>query len=100
MSTLIQHVDLWTPQEIKIDVDILVSDQRIQKIGKNLECEDVDNKINGKRMLAMPGLINSHTHVAMTLFRSYADDVALMDWLENHIWPAEAKLNDEVNTAL
>ena len=44
----------------------------------------------------MPGLINSHTHVAMTLFRSYADDVALMDWLENHIWPAEAKLNDEV----
>lgn len=96
MNTLIQHVDLWTPQEIKIDVDILVSDQRIQKIGKNLECEDVDNKIDGKRMLAMPGLINSHTHVAMTLFRSYADDVALMDWLENHIWPAEAKLNDEV----
>ena len=36
MNTLIQHVDLWTPQEIKIDVDILVSDQRIQKIGKNL----------------------------------------------------------------
>lgn len=96
MNTLIQHVDLWTPQEIKIDVDILVSDHRIQKIGKNLECEDVDNKIDGKRMLAMPGLINSHTHVAMTLFRSYADDVALMDWLENHIWPAEAKLNDEV----
>ena len=96
MNTLIQHVDLWTPQEIKIDVDILVSDQRIQKIGTNLECEDVDNKIDGKRMLAMPGLINSHTHVAMTLFRSYADDVALMDWLENHIWPAEAKLNDEV----
>jgi len=39
----------------------------------------------------MPGLINSHTHAAMNLFRGLADDLNLMDWLENHIWPAEAK---------
>ena len=39
----------------------------------------------------MPGLINSHTHTAMNLFRGLADDLSLMDWLENHIWPAEAK---------
>ena len=39
----------------------------------------------------MPGLINSHTHAAMNLFRGLADDLSLMDWLENHIWPAEAK---------
>jgi 5-methylthioadenosine/S-adenosylhomocysteine deaminase len=37
----------------------------------------------------MPGFINSHTHVAMNLFRGLADDVALMDWLNKHIWPAE-----------
>jgi 5-methylthioadenosine/S-adenosylhomocysteine deaminase len=37
----------------------------------------------------MPGFVNSHTHVAMNLFRGLADDLALMDWLNHHIWPAE-----------
>ncbi|OAI48866.1 N-ethylammeline chlorohydrolase [Gammaproteobacteria bacterium SCGC AG-212-F23] len=39
----------------------------------------------------MPGLINAHTHLAMNYFRGLADDLALMDWLNNHIWPAEKK---------
>lgn len=39
----------------------------------------------------MPGLINAHTHTAMSLMRGLADDLALMDWLENHIWPAESR---------
>ncbi len=39
----------------------------------------------------IPGFINSHTHAAMNLLRGFADDLPLMDWLENHIWPAEAK---------
>jgi len=39
----------------------------------------------------MPGLINSHTHAAMNMFRGLADDLSLMDWLKNHIWPAEAQ---------
>ncbi|MBG7602022.1 MAG: TRZ/ATZ family hydrolase [Gammaproteobacteria bacterium] len=38
-----------------------------------------------------PGFINAHTHSAMTLFRGMSDDLALMEWLNNHIWPAEAK---------
>ncbi len=37
-----------------------------------------------------PGLVNAHTHAAMTLLRGFADDLPLMPWLENHIWPAEA----------
>lgn len=37
----------------------------------------------------MPGFINSHTHIGMNFFRGLADDLALMDWLNNHIWPAE-----------
>jgi 5-methylthioadenosine/S-adenosylhomocysteine deaminase len=37
----------------------------------------------------MPGFVNSHTHIAMNLFRGLADDLALMDWLNHHIWPAE-----------
>ena len=39
----------------------------------------------------IPGLINLHTHAAMTLLRGLADDLPLMDWLQNHIWPAEAR---------
>ena len=38
----------------------------------------------------IPGLINTHMHAAMNLLKGYADDLALMDWLQNHIWPAEA----------
>lgn len=44
----------------------------------------------------MPGLINTHTHSPMTLFRGMSDDLQLMDWLNNHIWPAEKKwMNEE-----
>ncbi len=39
----------------------------------------------------LPGLVNLHTHAAMTLLRGYADDLHLMDWLQDHIWPAEAR---------
>lgn len=39
----------------------------------------------------MPGLVNAHNHVAMTLMRGIADDLPLMDWLQNHIWPAEQR---------
>ncbi|MBX9607671.1 MAG: TRZ/ATZ family hydrolase [Gammaproteobacteria bacterium] len=39
----------------------------------------------------IPGLVNTHTHAAMSLFRGMADDRPLMDWLTNHIWPAEAR---------
>ncbi|HID80818.1 MAG TPA: TRZ/ATZ family hydrolase [Chromatiales bacterium] len=41
--------------------------------------------------ILMPGLINAHTHAAMNLFRGYADDLPLHDWLNHHIWPAEAR---------
>jgi 5-methylthioadenosine/S-adenosylhomocysteine deaminase len=44
----------------------------------------------------MPGLINGHGHAAMTMFRNYADDLKLMDWLFTKIFPLEDKLNDEV----
>jgi 5-methylthioadenosine/S-adenosylhomocysteine deaminase len=43
------------------------------------------------RHVLLPGLVNSHTHAAMTLLRGLADDLPLMDWLQNHIWPAEGQ---------
>jgi 5-methylthioadenosine/S-adenosylhomocysteine deaminase len=45
--------------------------------------------------VVMPGLVNSHTHAAMTLFRGLADDLPLMEWLQTHIFPAEEKLNPD-----
>ncbi len=45
--------------------------------------------------IILPGLINAHTHAPMVLFRGLADDLELMDWLENHIFPAEAEFVDE-----
>ena len=49
----------------------------------------------GDGLARVEPLVNAHTHAAMTLFRGYADDLPLMEWLERHIWPAEAKLDDE-----
>ena len=46
-------------------------------------------------VLLSPGLVNAHGHAAMTLFRGLADDLPLMTWLQQHIWPAEAKWVDE-----
>ncbi|MCI2110471.1 MAG: amidohydrolase [Acidaminococcaceae bacterium] len=51
--------------------------------------------IDGFDKIAVPGMVNAHTHTAMTLFRSYADDMVLMDWLQNKIWPAENNLTGE-----
>lgn len=47
-------------------------------------------------MLLAPGLVNAHCHAAMTLFRGLADDLPLMTWLQNHIWPAESRWVDEI----
>lgn len=49
----------------------------------------VDNVVHYETHALMPGFINTHTHLAMNYFRGLADDLALMNWLNNHIWPAE-----------
>ena len=51
-----------------------------------------DTIIDGRRKAVIPGLVNMHTHAAMTLFRGFGDDMPLMSWLEEKIWPNEAKL--------
>lgn len=54
------------------------------------------NNLQFNTHVIMPGFVNAHTHSPMTLFRGMSDDLALMDWLQNHIWPAEGKwLSDE-----
>lgn len=53
-------------------------------------------ELGGPGFLVMPGLVNSHTHIAMTCFRGLADDMPLMTWLNEHIFPAEQKLTGEM----
>ncbi|MCE9608407.1 MAG: amidohydrolase [Planctomycetia bacterium] len=56
---------------------------------------DAARTIDARGRIVMPGLVNAHGHAAMTLLRGMADDKALMDWLQNYIFPAEAKMVDE-----
>jgi 5-methylthioadenosine/S-adenosylhomocysteine deaminase len=56
---------------------------------------EADETIGGARFVAMPGLVNTHTHAAMTLLRGYADDMALEPWLRTKIWPFEMHLNGD-----
>lgn len=74
--------------------DILINDNVIESIDKDINLE-VDEKINARNMLVMPGLVNTHTHLAMSIFRGYKADRKLMDWLENAIFPVEDKLKPE-----
>lgn len=74
--------------------DILVEGNRISAIGEGLVTEGAE-VIDASRMAVMPGLVNCHTHAAMTFFRGYGDDLDLMDWLNNMIWPVEAHMDEE-----
>lgn len=57
--------------------------------------DPADEVIDGRNCVVLPGLINAHTHLAMTLFRGFADDMPLKPWLEEKVWPTEMKLTEE-----
>jgi len=67
----------------------------VNAVGEDLYSFNADRVIDGKHRLAMPGLVNAHTHCAMTLLRNLANDLALEEWLYNRIFPLEAKLVPE-----
>ncbi|MFO7714419.1 amidohydrolase, partial [Desulfosarcina sp.] len=76
---------------------VAVCGDTIQAVGPAAEVASAPCKetIDAKGGIIMPGLINTHTHAAMTLFRGLADDLPLMTWLNDHIFPAEALLNPD-----
>lgn len=81
-----------------IDHGYIVIDGRLIKevAPGNLAAEEgFQTIIDAQGMVAMPGLINAHTHAGMTLLRGYADDLPLMEWLQNKIWPFESRMIDE-----
>ena len=76
-------------------VVLRVEDGLIAELGPEASAQDGDDVLDGAGTAIVPGLVNAHTHAAMTLFRGYGDDMPLMNWLEERIWPVEAKLDDE-----
>ena len=76
--------------------DLGIDGQKIAFVGKQPKDFVADEVIDGKGKLAMPGLVNAHTHIAMSLMRSYADDLAFWSWLNDKIMPLEENLNEEL----
>ena len=72
---------------------LLVKDGRIAALLPSVEADawSCRERVHLPGHVLIPGLINLHTHAAMTLLRGYADDLPLMDWLNHHIWPAESR---------
>lgn len=98
MSILIKNVTLLpmgAKKEPIEDTNIYIEGDKIQYIGELKEDLKVDKIIDGENKVAMPGLVNAHTHISMSLLRNYADDVPLYEWLTQKIWPVEANLTEE-----
>lgn len=75
--------------------DILIQGDRIAELTlypQQIAEDKAEQVIKADNLLVLPGLINTHCHAAMTLFRSYADDLPLKQWLEEEIWPVEEHL--------
>ena len=82
--------------------DIVIGDGRFLKIADAAAPADADGAeiVDCSRFAVLPAFYNGHTHAAMTLLRGYADDMPLQKWLQEYIWPFEAKLcGDDIEIA-
>lgn len=96
-SILVKDLSVVVTQDerrrILRDVDIYVEDGIISEVGEVRKKADI--VLDGRGKAAIPGLINTHTHIPMNLFRGVADDMKLFEWLNEKIWPMERKLTPD-----
>lgn len=99
MKILIKNCNLISMSEkrekYEEGIDILINGDKIEKIDKDILQEDCDKVIDAKGKIVMPGLINTHAHVPMSIFRDTLDGYGLQEWLNDKIWPMEEKLTEE-----
>ena len=81
------------PQDSIVHGDLLIEDDRIVSVGPNKSKADIT--IDALNCAVIPGFIQTHIHLCQTLFRSAADDLALIDWLKKRVWPMEAAHSPE-----
>lgn len=97
MSILIKNayiLDMVSNEPNIQQKDVFIKNNIIENISENLICE-AEQIIDAKGMVLMPGFVNTHTHLPMSIFKGYKDDKTLMDWLQNAIFPVEDKLQEE-----
>jgi 5-methylthioadenosine/S-adenosylhomocysteine deaminase len=98
---LIRNVDVLQCEGDRADLlrhhDILVRGKRIESVAPSGGAGEVDvsEVVEGSGLLAIPGLINTHAHVPMGLFRGLAEDVDIATWFNDYIWPLESNLTDD-----
>ena len=99
MDILIKNCNLISMDEKKEkyeeNMDIYISNGKIIKIARNIDVEKDTKIIDAKGKICMPGLINTHAHLSMSIFRETLDGYTLQDWLNKKIWPMEDKLTRE-----
>ena len=88
--TMIRPDDVYGVGQVEIEGDRIVYAGTVRETAASF-----DRVIDGHGMVALPGLVNGHTHSAMSLMRGYGDDIALMKWLKDRIWPIEEGLTGE-----
>ena len=96
MDTLFSNVTVVTMDEdlrVLFSAFVGVTDGKISYLSRKAPEEKPQQIINGEGMVLMPGLINCHTHLAMSPMRGFADDTELQTWLKDYIFPTEERLD-------
>ncbi len=94
MNTLFRNIRALLPEGVR-ETSVCVSGGEIFAVGEIPADFRADTVVEGKGKLLIPGLVNAHTHVYMTMFRGCADDLSFTDWLFGHIDPLESKMTRE-----
>ena len=94
MNTLFRNIRALLPDGVR-ETSVCVSGGEILAVGQVPADFRADTVVEGKDRLLIPGLVNAHTHVYMTMFRGCADDLSFTDWLFGHIDPLESKMTRE-----
>ena len=90
------NVIIFEDDDVKVKkLDIRINGDIIEEIKENIEEKNGEKVINTTDKVVMPGLINTHSHIAMSIFRGTFEGCDLYTWLSEKIWPIEAKLTEE-----
>ena len=99
MDILIKNCNLISMAEnrekIEYGIDVLIENDKIKQIGKNINSEKSLNIIDASNKYVLPGFINTHAHIPMSIFRESVDGYTTQDWLTQKIWPIEDKLEPD-----
>ncbi|WP_147534828.1 5'-deoxyadenosine deaminase [Bacillus marasmi] len=97
VKILIKNAQIITmnPKNEIVNGDLLIENDVISEIGSDITTQGVDKLIDGSSKIIIPGFIQTHIHLCQTLFRGQADDLELLDWLKQKIWPLEASHDQE-----